>query len=199
METARAPSFGYDVLMAYGRPLRLVSALVSALLIAGCSGSSLQDVLAPAESSGGTSGSGGSSGSSGTATPTDDGGGTTSGSSGTPTTDAGTVDAGSGECLAETEPNDSQEQANFFTTSICGNVAANDIEWLSLQLQPASTEMKIDYKGKVRVTVFAPVGPPVVLGSGGKVTFVKGGKYFVKVEPENDSNKLAWRVELLEK
>ncbi len=176
-------------------------ALAWAALLA-CGGSTKQDVLeGTSSSSSGTSGTGTSSGTSGGTSSGTSGTGTSSGTSGTGTsggTSSGKTDA-STVCPDETEPNDSKDQANPFTTAMCGALSPDtDTDVITFKTSPTTSNLRIDYTGKVVVTVSVN-NKIVVLAPGVPVPVDKNSQYFVTIKAQSrDSKPIPWRVDVTE-
>jgi len=167
---------------------------LAGVVVVGCGGAETQDVLDPAASPGASTTSGGTT-SGGTTS-----GGTTSGGTSGAVPDAST-DA-STACPEESEPNDGRDEASPLTRAMCGSLAPrSESDWVTFQLAPTSTSMRINYEGKVTVRVEVEGEPTVTLGEGSsvKVPFVKGKRYFAEVKAaERVEGVLRWRLDVIE-
>jgi hypothetical protein len=170
--------------------LTLGAGCAGGLVAAACSGATDQEVLGPTQSSGSTSASGGSS------SGTSGGAGSSGSSSGSTSGDP--IPAG---CPAEQEKNDGREQANVLSTSLCGEVTPQDhVDFVTFKIQPATKEMKLDYKGGVRLKVEVEGADTVELSptSNETVPFVPGKPYFIEIRALERNEPATWRLDLIE-
>ena len=169
-----------------------VSLTCTAVLVSACAGAESQDVLsgspgAASSSSSSSSSSGGNSSGNG---------GSSSGASGTTSSSGGT------ECEPESEPNDSENDANELAPVRCGTLSRRDKrDYLTFRLKPQTKTMELNFTGRVRLRVDVDGGDTAELtrDSAGVVPFIKDADYFVEVTPLTDiSSDIKWRVELVE-
>lgn len=126
--------------------------------------------------------------------------GTTTGNDGGTTIDSGTTDTGA-PCPQETEPNDGKDTATALNPLRCGALTpSSDQDFLTFTLKPATKTLRIDFDGKVTLKVDVEGAQSVVLGSGNNppVPFVQGKPYFVQVLAADKTNRVPWRVSLVE-
>lgn len=165
-----------------------VAAGIFALGSASCSGAASQDVFDTFTSTSGGSTSGGASS-----------GGASSGgaSSGGPNGSSGSSSA----CPSEVEPNNDRASANVLMPTRCGTIAPNgESDFLTFQLQDASSSMQIRFDGQVTLTVTVN-NETFVLGNGAspKIPFSKGKRYVIEIKQADGAKSPAWRVDLIEK
>ncbi|HVJ88503.1 MAG TPA: gas vesicle protein K, partial [Labilithrix sp.] len=171
-----------------------VSAISSA-----CSGATKQDVLADsmASSSSGGNGDAGSSGSSGTSS-----GGSSSSSSSSSSGGSSSGFVPTGPCVPEEESNDGRQDANEFTTAICGTLSPSDKrDFLLFHVKPTAKSMALYFSGSVRlrVDVDGEVTTELLPGAEGVVPFVRDADYSVEVTALTDTkNTIDWRVDVVE-
>lgn len=169
-----------------------VSLTCTAVLVSACAGAESQDVLS--DSPGAASSSSSSSSSGGNSSGD---GGSSSGASGTTSSSGGT------ECKPESEPNDSENEANELASVRCGTLTRKDKrDYLTFRLKPDTREMEINFTGRVRLRVDVDGRDTTELtpDDSRPVPFVKDADYFVEVTPFTDNGAdIKWRVDLVEK
>ncbi|AKU98130.1 hypothetical protein AKJ09_04794 [Labilithrix luteola] len=170
--------------------------LVLALpLAAACSGATTQDVLATSNDSA----AGGNATVPGTGDDTSKPDGSTNVDSGATTRDASTPPQPTG-CQAESEPNDTPEEANEAAPSNCGKISpAGDVDYLTFELDPSTTNFAIKFNGKVTLTVSVN-GKSYVLDASNnpKIPMVKGKPYLIAIRAAGNGSNIAWRVDIEE-
>lgn len=173
--------------------LSLVLALPLALA---CSGATTQDVLA-GSSDGNASGNTVPGKGDDTTKP----GGSTDVDSGATTPDAEAPTQPNG-CQAESESNDTEEEANDAVAENCGKISpSGDVDFLTFELDPATTKFNISFQGKVTLTVSVNGKTYVLDGSGDpKVPLVKNKAYVIEIRAAGNGNatNVPWRVDIEE-
>lgn len=167
-----------------------VSLTCTAVLVSACAGAESQDVLA--DSPGAASSSSSSSSSGGNSSGN---GGSSSGASGA------TSSSGGSECEPESEPNDSEDEANELAPVRCGTLTRKDErDYLTFRLKPDTKTMAINFTGRVRLRVDVDGHETTELtpDDSRPVPFVKDADYFVEVTALTDTD-IKWRVDLVEK
>ncbi|MDF2691830.1 MAG: hypothetical protein K0S65_213 [Labilithrix sp.] len=169
-----------------------VSLTCTAALATGCSGAEQQDVLLGASGSSSSGSSGDDNASSSSGDP--------SGSSGT---SGPASSSGDSECQAESEPNDSKDEANTLEGCAIGTLSTEDRkDFLTFRLSPQTKAMSLNFKGQVRlrVTVEGQGTTELTPQTKASVPFVLDQDYMVEIAPFTDSKAdVTWRVEVVEK
>jgi hypothetical protein len=150
------------------------------LALCACSGAEKQDVL-------------GSSSSSGTASGGTTSGGTTSGGAG-PAIDTT-------NCTPEQEKNDGREAANIIEGSRCGELTLSDqVDFMVFRLKPSTKEMKLNFKGGVRLKIEIEGRDSIELTptSNVSVPFVQGKAYYIEVRALEKQSSTPWRIDITE-
>ena len=154
------------------------------LFLVACSGAENQDVLGGSSTASGGTSSGSSGGSSGS-----------SGSSGTPQP----IDTTN--CTPEQEKNDGREAANVIDKSRCGELTLNDqVDFMVFRLKPTTKEMKLTFKGGVRLKIEIEGRDAIELTptSNVSVPFVMGKAYYIEVRAIEKQASTPWRIDVLE-
>lgn len=176
--------------------LAQLSLVVALPLAAACSGATTQDVLVG-------SNDGNASGNTvpGKGDDTNDPGGSTDVDSGATTSDADAPTQPNG-CQAESERNDTMEEANDAVAENCGKISpSGDVDFLTFELDPSTTKFNIRFQGKVTLTVSVGDKSYVLDGSNDpKIPVVKNRPYFIEIRAAGSGNasNLPWAVDIEE-